>query len=373
MTLRFTQRACFPLACLCGRILLMNTRTQEETSRPLGVIGSLTAGFEMVGRHLWLILLPVLLDLFLWLGPRLSTAPLLQRFVAFLMVQPAPDPTTARQVEQAVQLLEQFGEQFNLLSLLSALPLLDVPSLLARHAPGVLSPLGESRVLLVASGLMLIAWGGALVLIGLVLGFLYLNGLARRVRATRSFDGQGGGSSEPEDAEQSVRVSSGVGKLVQIFLFAAGLLAVGLMLFPLWGLFVGAVLAIAPPVGLLVWSFSIGLGGYLALHLLFVVPGVLLGERGLWQATRESVMLVHTRFLSVVALILLVLIIYGGLGFIWSLPSGDSWSLLVGILGNGCIATGLTAAVFVFYQEQVAGSSGQRGGEVRRQWTGKGS
>ena len=64
-------------------------------------------------------------------------------------------------------------------------------------------------------------------------------------------------------------------------------------------------------------------------------------------------MLIQTRFPSVVTLILLAVVIYEGLGFVWSLPSGDSWSLLVGILGNGCVATGLTAGTFVFYQEQV--------------------
>jgi hypothetical protein len=41
------------------------------------------------------------------------------------------------------------------------------------------------------------------------------------------------------------------------------------------------------------------------------------------------------------------------LGFIWSLPTSDSWTLLIGIVGNGCIATGLTAATFVFYRERI--------------------
>ena len=46
-------------------------------------------------------------------------------------------------------------------------------------------------------------------------------------------------------------------------------------------------------------------------------------------------------------------LIYQGLGYIWSLPSGDSWLLLIGILGNSCIATGLLTGTFVFYQERV--------------------
>jgi len=132
------------------------------------------------------------------------------------------------------------------------------------------------------------------------------------------------------------------------------------MLVPLWMLLVGVVLAAVPLLGLLVWSLGIGLGSYIVLHLLFVVPGVLLGGRGLLRATWESVLLIHTQFSSVVGLVLLVVVIYQGLGFVWSLPSGDSWALLIGILGNGCIATGLTAALFVFYQERVGQLQGMR-------------
>ena len=111
----------------------MNVKSKEEASAPKGVIGCLAAGFEILGRNLGLLVIPVLLDLFLWLGPRLSVAPLVRGFVTVLKAQPALDPEMALQIEQAMQLLEQFGEQFNLLSLLSWLPLLHPPSLLARH------------------------------------------------------------------------------------------------------------------------------------------------------------------------------------------------------------------------------------------------
>ena len=380
----------------------MNATTRDESARPLGVIGSLAAGFDVIGRHLWLIALPVLLDLLLWLGPRLSIAPLLEELGAFLVSRPAPDPATVRQVAQAAQLLEDFAERSNLFSLLSALPLLNVPSLLAQRAPGVVSPLGESYVLLITGLLTLMAWGAVLIPIGLVLGFLYLNSLARRIRAMRSLDEQAPALPVPSRAEgpvpsgaegsadamsvaegpaspvpsrvegsadatsvaegpaQPVVVRSTVGKLVRVLLFAAGLLVAGMMLVPLWMLVVGMILMAVPSLGLLVWSLGIGLGSYIALHLLFIVPGVLVGGRGLLQATWESVLLIHTQFPAVVGLILLVIVIYQGLGFVWSLPSADSWLLLIGILGNGCIATGLTAALFVFYQERVGQLPGLR-------------
>jgi len=359
--------------------MMSNATTQEKSARPLGVVGSLAAGFEMVGRHLGLIVLPVLIDLFLWLGPRVSIAPLVEQFAAFLLAQSAPDPKTIDQVTQAVQMLKQLGEQPNLFSLLSALPLLNVPSLLAQHAPGALSPLGQPHVMLTTSVLAVMAWGSVLVPVGLALGFLYLNSLARWVRAMRSPDQQKlalkrtaapvpSGVEEPalsqvEVADPVVEESSSSGKFIRVFLFAAGVLMVGVVLVPLWMLLVGASVALVPLLGFLVWSLGIGVGSYAILHLLFVVPGVLLGGRGLLRAIWESILLIHTQFPSVVGLILLVVLIYQGLGFVWSLPSGDSWSLLVGILGNGCIATGLTAAFFVFYQERVGQLVG--GAQVR--------
>jgi len=142
-------------------------------------------------------------------------------------------------------------------------------------------------------------------------------------------------------------------KVVNFFLFSAGLLIAWMILFPLWSVAIGMIVLIAPALGFLAWTISIGLCGYLVLHLLFVVPGVLVGERGLFRATVESFMMVQSQFPSTAGLVLLIVVIYEGLGFIWSLPSSDSWALLVGIVGNGCIVTGLTAATFVFYQERV--------------------
>jgi MFS family permease len=329
----------------------MDSRVEENTARPLGVVAILRAGFEMVSRHIWLITLPILLDLLLWFGPRISTAPLNERFVDVLASQSVPDPTLARQVQQLGEVIREMGGRSNLLSLLSALPILDVPSLLARQATGMVTPLGEPRVLLVTSVLALLGWVVVLIPAGPVLGFIYLNSLARRVRAMGT--DQDEESQTEETVDRDDRVKRGITKLLSMFLFVAGLLMAVAVLVPLWSVAVGTVLMIAPPIGFLAWMISVGLGGYLALHLMFVVHGVLLGERGLFRATVESFMLIQTQFPSVMGLVLLALVIYEGLGFIWSLPTGDSWKLLVGIVGNGCIATGLTAATFVFYRERI--------------------
>ena len=49
----------------------------------LGVIDSLSAGYRFLGRRLELLLIPVALDILLWLGPRFSVAPLSERLAGF--------------------------------------------------------------------------------------------------------------------------------------------------------------------------------------------------------------------------------------------------------------------------------------------------
>jgi len=366
----------------------MGTTTRDNAARPLGVIACLAAGFEVLGRHLWLIALPVLLDLFLWMGPRLSVAPLIQGFLAILRSQPAYNLEMAQQVVEGTRLLEEFAEQFNLFSLLSAVPLFDLPSLLA-HGAATASPLGEPFVLPVANVLMLLVWCAVLLPVGLALGFLYLNGVARGVGALRpaskeestagelapssSAELEPGGEAETAEPVQTLPVSRGIGKFTRVFAFSAGLLVIGLgvllllalltQLTAALALWLGGVVAPAQePDGVLliaqllpgiVWIVGIGLTSYVVLHLLFVVHGVLLGGRGLLRAVFESVVMVHVHLPFVIFLLVLVFVAYEGLGYVWSLPPGESWLFLVGILGNGCVATGLTAATFVFYQERV--------------------
>src|SRR5258706_6600126 len=49
----------------------MESTRAENLPPPPGVISSIKAGFDAISAHLTAILLPLLLDLFLWLRPRL--------------------------------------------------------------------------------------------------------------------------------------------------------------------------------------------------------------------------------------------------------------------------------------------------------------
>ncbi|MFT3892351.1 MAG: hypothetical protein QM730_12015 [Anaerolineales bacterium] len=49
-----------------------------------------------------------------------------------------------------------------------------------------------------------------------------------------------------------------------------------------------------------------------------------------------------------------VFILSTGLNYLWSVPSSDSWMLLVGIAGHAFITTALLSASFVYYYDMNA-------------------
>jgi len=128
-------------------------------------------------------LLPILLDVFLWLGPRLSAYPLFRASIEMLQspdIAEALGPASAQQMETLQKMLDQAGQAFNLFWWLSPV-LLGVPGLMVGAAAPKL-PHGLPEVWSVSSGLIYFALFLALSLIGLALSAIYWGLLASRVR-----------------------------------------------------------------------------------------------------------------------------------------------------------------------------------------------
>jgi hypothetical protein len=49
--------------------------------------------------------------------------------------------------------------------------------------------------------------------------------------------------------------------------------------------------------------------------------------------------------------VLSIFLLSTGLNYLWSVPTDDSWMLLVGIAGHAFITTALLAASFVYYRD----------------------
>src|SRR5437762_5623994 len=105
----------------------------RATARPSGLIDTIQAGFNAVNRNVWLLLLPLIIDLSLWLGPQLTAGPLVQNWLTQISPPPGANGELVRAVEEGRQSsLQLMGKdpgvsQYNLISLL-AVPIVGVPS-----------------------------------------------------------------------------------------------------------------------------------------------------------------------------------------------------------------------------------------------------
>ena len=306
---------------------------------PLGVLAALRAGFSVVNNRLELALFPLALDLFLWLGPRLSIKPITASLVQTLeqLTAYSSDPQVAQQMGAIRAFFTDLGNQYNLFSVLSTAPL-GVPSLMASRMPEnapagvplavwpVTNPFFHLDLYLLFS------------LIGLLLGAIYFNCIAQQIRAQRL------------DVRQLLRQVWGDWVRLAAFAVLAAL-ALALALTPVWIL--GALVAmIFPQAGALVFLVSVTVVMWGVFYLGFTVPGVVLQRRGLFGALWDSLRVVQWSLPSTVGLYTVLFIISLLLAIVWGLVAPDSWVMLAALGGNALVTTALVAAAFVFYQDR---------------------
>ncbi|MEW5987182.1 MAG: hypothetical protein AB1791_11150 [Chloroflexota bacterium] len=295
--------------------------------RPLpGVVASIVAGLELTTSHLWLILLPVLLDLFLWLGPRLSAGRLVEQQMNLPGMREALGPLA----DQMVQL----APHMNLFTALS-LPLIGVPAVMSGPSPA-LTPVQTQVVEITTVNQWLLLFVG-LSLAGLLLTAAYFSLLARTVRDGRASLGEFWASLGPTWLRL---LGLAVAYLFCLLLVYLPLLPVAAVMSLFNRNLFGAVLL--GGVFMLVW---------VTIYLSFSLPAVLLGGRPVGPALLESIRLVRQYTLPAVSLLFLVVALGGALNWLWRLVDNGSWLTLASILGHGFISTALAAAVFIFYRD----------------------
>jgi hypothetical protein len=317
---------------------------------PPGIVDTLTAGFQAVNRVPWVIGVPVLLDLLLWLGPRLSVASLSERALAALTTvvessAAAAGPAGAEQMgqfQQQIEVARAITQAFNLLSLLGGLLM---------HSAVPPEQGGMGGLIEVDTTAALLGLSIGLLLPGVALACIWLGVIAQQVRDGR-VDVPRLGRTVPRYWLTIVGFS---------VLFAAILIAIALplsivtavaqMAAPAVSAFLAVFVVIALWL-LMLWCF---------LYLFFFTDAVVVSEVGPVRAALNSIRVVSTYFWSTLAFIIITWVIMSGMGVIWGSLSRAPVGIVVAIFGNGYIESGLAAAGMLFYRNRMA-----RIGEARR-------
>jgi hypothetical protein len=325
----------------------------------LGLIDTLSNGFKVVQRRPWLIVLPVLLDLWLWLGPRWSIQPLADSLLRLLAAQSLP-PEMAQLVDPYRELLTAAGASFNLWWLLD-----NNPTWLSTILPSLAEPvrLGAAPAAITGSAAALLLWSPVVLLLGVALGSVFMASVASQLPAQRTDEEE-----TPDQTANGAAIphqGSGAGfwlrRALRTFglaiLFSLLILVLLMMVSLLLSLVMMPIFLISPQAGAgaaTLAGLMIGWFAVLAyLMLYFVLAAMISDGVGLRQAIWRSVNVVYRNFWSTVGLLLLLTLITWGFGLIWQrLAAGSTLGVLAAIAGNAVLITGLTAARLIYYQER---------------------
>lgn len=317
--------------------------TARREAQPTGVIETLSAGYAALNRQLWVLALPVLLNLFLWLGPRVSYSPLVgpavidatewTRQVAFGLRRGSRSPELASQLDQTSQYLIARSDDTNGMAALTwgPLPLPTVSSL----------PSTSDELAFVTGWPDALVLLGACIALGLLLGGWFYGGLA-----VASTGNAGGLVAAGRNVPRTVLHVLG---LVAVLIGAALLFGLPVLLL------IAFTAAVSPPVAVLGAALLV-LGLLFAMvHLFFAVDAIFVSNAGPVAAIQRSVVLVRKHLWPSVALIGLTWLILAGMDRVWELLASDLQSpfgVVLGILGNAYVASGLIAAGMVFYTQR---------------------
>lgn len=308
---------------------IVDTPGSTTLKPPIGILASLAAGFDRIAGRPALILPPLVLDLFLWFAPQLRVTTLIRNLAEAVAVPSGIDQALLEQVQAVQQGFADLAVRFNLLSALSAVPA-GVPSLMAGRMP-VANPMGLP---LAAETGGLATAGAAWVLftlIGLGIGALFNVVIARQVAPKDEV--------APFGLAWGRFIALSAGMYAALFLVmavAAVVVSVGMLLLPLLG------------AALMFIIFSIGF--WLAIYLAFTPHGIIRYRFGLWEAMRESMRVVRWNMPYSVAFLALVMLVSYATGWVWAMPSEDSWFSILAVAGHAFVSATLIAASYAFYQ-----------------------
>lgn len=293
------------------------------------------AGFNTVANHVYLILLPVVIDLVLWLGPKLRLKTLLLPVIDELtkeMILVAPTDLVET-VKSTQTLWSQTLDHYNLATAIRTLPV-GIPSLMARLSP-MDSPLAWNPIIELSSINWAVASLGILMTLGFLLGSLYFYMITLETEKDRkNFDFK-------EYLLNYVNSLALFGLLLGVAILISIPLLIILSLLSLFGPSIAQFFILLAGFGLL----------WIIIPLIFSVHGIFVLKKKPVQSAIFSIRLVRFFLPGTGLFFMTAALVSELLNKLWMLPEPNTWLMLLGVGGHAFVVTGLVVASFIYYRE----------------------
>lgn len=313
---------------------------EKQIQKPLGIIDALYCGFELVFCHPWILILPIVLDMFLWVGPQLTATPVFQNLLALVSASPPPNatPEMIQNIETLKQSWAADGGSFNVFSIL-AFAAIGMPTLIAALPPSVSPFPAPPQTYSVSSGTAFLGLFAILTVAGVLFGSVYLELIALGIRRE---------TSHPSAfALRTLKSYLMVGALIVFGAVAAVLVMIPFVLSAtVVALFDQTVASFLFLLGLMLLMWA-------ALYLSFAVPAIFVSGASPWQAVVSSVAVMRYNFWSAMGLLFLVIVIEQGFLVIWEKLLNNVWSVIGADVANAVLGSALIAALMLFYQDRI--------------------
>ncbi|MEA3327904.1 MAG: hypothetical protein U9R53_11475 [Chloroflexota bacterium] len=309
----------------------MNTSSDYRFEKPK-IIQALLSGFNTIANKPYLILLPVLLDLFLWFGPAWRVDEYFSPLIHGMTNLPSIDNIGYSEILEAYQEYWQLiVTDFNLASSLRTLPI-GVPSLMVSKSP-FLNPLGQPLIFSLSTNLQVLGVSIIFVLSGYLLGSIYF----------KTISGQIIESTQDNDLKSYLKVFSQV--ILMPVLLIIMLLLISIPLLIIFTL----ITLISPTIGQFVLIIAGMFVLWVIMPLIFTPHCIFLYKQNLISAMMTSINVVKTSMGQTSMFIILSIVLMEGMDYLWRSPSVDNWFLFVGILGHAFMVTAVIASSFHYF------------------------
>ncbi|KAB8144884.1 hypothetical protein F8S13_03345 [Chloroflexia bacterium SDU3-3] len=309
------------------------------------LIDTLTQGFSTINRRLWVLIIPILLNVYFWYGPQVSLAPLTEGVLNFFEQQAeATGQTAAAQAYDSMRVMQQADliQQFDMVGLVPRLSAYAVSGAQDGGLPlpgEVWAPLQPQRVVWTATNGSLAALLFLLItFMRIPLGVLFMSMLAGAVLAER-------------ESLRAWAVRTGLTGASLLGYLAILLAAILVLLVPL--AFVAALFTLVVPLlGSLALLVLFTAVFWVRIYIGFTPEAIAVGRLDTIKALRTSYQMVRQHFWATIGLLALSFVISVGMGVLWGLLVGNTIGLILAVVGSAYIGCGLGAARMIFFRER---------------------